>query len=246
MSKFTLPNGVIHDGKLYNIVQLDEIRGKHQNMLVNPNPKTPIDHVEPIITDLVLDLHNSDSESIFPAISRKDLVLNKLPIQDIQFLLIKVREISYDKHYHMKLNCTHCNAENNAKLDLSTLAVSPRKDKISEAEQTLPKDQIPFGYGHMSLSHLMKLAIQDGKSDFTKEMLTSLTSFMLTNLGDNVKVQPSDLDNLKGSDLNYIRDNAPELAQIDMEVEHTCSSCGKDFKQELPALAADFLLHMRT
>lgn len=246
MSKFTLPNGVNLDGKLYNIVELDEIRGKHQNMLVNPNPKTPIDHIEPILSDLILDLHTVESESIFPAISRKDLVLNKLPIQDIQFLLIKVREISYDKQYHMKLECNHCKAENNAKLDLSTLAVFPRKDKIQPAEQILPKEQIPFGYGHMSLSHLVKLALQDEKSDFMKEMTTSLTSYMLTNLGDNAKVQPSDLDNLKGSDLNYIRDNAPELAQIDMEVEHTCSSCGKDFKQELPVMAADFLLHMRT
>ena len=95
MSKFILPNGVNLNGKLYNIVELDEIRGKHQNMLVNPSPKTPIDFIEPILTDLILDLHNSESESIFPAISRKDLVLNQLPIQDIQFLLIKVREISY-------------------------------------------------------------------------------------------------------------------------------------------------------
>lgn len=246
MSKFTLPNGVNLGGKLYNIVQLDEIRGKHQNMLVNPNPKTPIDFIEPILTDLILDVHNSDSESIFPAISRKDLVLNKLPIQDIQFLLIKIREISYDKNYHMKLNCTHCNAENNARLDLSTLAVTPRKDKIQPAEMILPKDQIAYEYGHMSLGHLIKLAIQDDKNEITKEMLTSLTSFMLARLGDNTKVQPSDLDNLKGSDLNFIRDNAPELAQIDMEVEHTCSACGKDFKQELPVMAADFLLHMRT
>ena len=53
MSTFTLPNGIISGGKHYNLVKLDEIRGKHQNMLVNPNPKTPIDYIEPILIDLI-------------------------------------------------------------------------------------------------------------------------------------------------------------------------------------------------
>jgi hypothetical protein len=248
MSKFTLPNGIMLDGKHFNLITLDEIRGKHQNMLVNPNPKTPIDFIEPILSDLILDLTDSISESILPQVSKKDLILHKLPIQDIQFILIKIRETSYGPDYLMHLNCTHCEAKNNAKLDLSTLSIAPRKDKISVEEMITPKDQTPFTYGHMSLAHLLKMAIQDGKSDFTKEMLTSLTAFMLNSLGDNKSVKPSDLDNLRGSDLNYIRDNTPELSEIDMKVEHTCSNpeCGKDFEQELPALAADFLLHMRT
>jgi hypothetical protein len=242
MSKFTLPNGVNLNGSLYNVIELDEIRGKHQNMLVNPSPKTPIDFIEPILSDLILDLHNLESESIFPQVSKKDLVLNKLPIQDIQFILIKIRELSYDKNYLMKLKCTHCEADNNAKLDLSALTISKRVDKITLEEMILPKDQISFRYGHLSLGHLMKLALQDDKTIMTKELLTSLTSFMLTSLGENTKVKPSDLDNLKGSDLDFIRDNAPDLSEPDMVIEHTCSSCSKDFKQELVVLVADFLL----
>lgn len=246
MSKFTLPNGVNLNGKLFNIIELDEIRGKHQNMLVNPNPKTPVDFIEPILTDLILDLRDVESESILSQVSKKDLVLNKLPIQDIQFILIKVREISYDKNYLMKLKCPHCESENSAKLDLSSLTISKRVDKLSEDQMILPKDKTEFRYGHMSLGHLIKLAIQDDQTVVTKELMTSLTSFMLTRLGDNNKVQPSDLDNLRASDLDFIRDNAPELAEADMVVEHTCIKCGKDFKQELVVLVADFLLHMRT
>lgn len=249
MSKFTLPNGIMLGGKHFNLITLDEIRGKHQNMLVNPNPKTPIDFIEPILSDLILDLTDSASASILSAqVSKKDLVLNKLPIQDIQFILIKIRETSYGKDYLMHLNCTHCDAKNNAKLDLSTLTVSSRQDKLTEAEMILPKEQIDFRYGHMNLAHLLKMAVAEGQTDFTKQMLTSLTSFMLSKLGDKTSITPSDLDNLRGSDLNFIRDNAPVLPEIDMKVEHTCSNpdCGKDFEQELPALAADFLLHTRT
>ena len=246
MSKFTLPNGVSLNGKLYNIIELDEIRGKHQNRLVNPNPKTPIDFIEPILTDLILDLHNVESESIFPQVSRKDLVLNKLPIQDIQFILIKVRELSYDSTYLMKLKCTHCEADNNAKLDLSTLTISARVDKLTEEQMILPKGKLPFRYGHMGLGHLVKMVLQDNKTEITDKMMTTLSSFMLASLGENTSVKPADLDDLKASDLDFIRDNAPELPEPDMVVEHTCSSCSKDFKQELPVLSADFLLHMRT
>jgi len=247
MSTFTLPNGIISGGKHYNLVKLDEIRGKHQNMLVNPNPKTPIDYIEPILIDLILDLVNEDSESILDQqITKKQLVLNLLPIQDVQFIMVKVREISYGKDYLMHLNCTHCNAKNSAKLDLSTLAVSARVDKITEAEMILPKDGLKFRYKSMSLATLLKMAIQDEKSEFTKTMLTSLTSYMLEYLGENRKVTPADLDDLKGSDLNYIRDNIPTLPEIDMKVEHNCGSCKEDFEQELPVLAADFLLLTRT
>lgn len=246
MSKFTLPNGLKLSDKLYNLVEIDEIRGKHQNMLVNPNPKTPIDFVEPILTDLIIDLTNSDSESALTEVGKKDLILHKLPIQDIQFMMVKIREVSYDSTYHMNLICTHCEANNNAKLDLSSLEVFPRKDKIQESEMVLPKEKIEFRYGHMSLGHLLKMAVEDGADEFTKQMMTSLTSFMLKSLGDKSEVKAADLDDLRGSDLDYIRDNMPELADIDMKVEHTCSSCGEDFNQELPVLAADFLLHMRT
>lgn len=246
MSKFTLPNGVNLGGKLYNIIELDEIRGKHQNMLVNPNPKTPIDFIEPILSDLILDLHNVDSESIFPSVTKKDLVLHKLPIQDIQFILVKIRESSYGKDYHMVLNCTHCEAKNNAKLDLSALTVSERVDKISEAQMVLPKEGLEFRYGHMSLGHLVKMALQDDKTEVTKHLITTLASFMLTKLGDKTSVQPADIDNLRATDIDYIRDNAPDLPEIDMKVEHTCTGCGKDFESELPVMVADFLLPMRT
>jgi hypothetical protein len=215
-------------------------------MLVNPNPKTPIDFIEPILTDLIIDLSNLDSESIFPQVTKKHLVLHLLPIQDIQYILVKVREISYGKDYLMNLSCTHCEANNNAKLDLSGLQVSARVDKIAEADMILPKEGVEFRYKPMNLATLLKMAMQDGQSDFTKSMLTSLTSFMLERLGDNHNLSPVDLDNLRGSDLNYIRDNMPVLPEIDMKVEHTCTACGKDFQQELPALAADFLLLTRT
>lgn len=203
MSKFTLPNGLIHEGKLYDTVELDEIRGKHQNMLVNPNPKTPIDFIEPILSDLILDLHNSDSESIFPAISRKELVLHKLPIQDIQFMLVKVREVSYGKDYLMSLKCPHCEHNNNAKLDLASLEVVPRQDKINEAQMILPKEGKEFRYKALTLANSVKVFDTLVNLDKKTDLITSSRSYMIESLGDNKDVTPKDLAELRGSDLNY-------------------------------------------
>ena len=227
-------------------MELDELRGKHQNMLINPNPKTPIDFVFPILNDLIIDVSNSDSESVLEQVSKKQLILKELPIQDIQFIMVKIRETSYAKEYYLDLNCPHCEHTNKAALDLSSLEVFPRVDKLPEEEMKLPKEGIEFRYGHMNLAHLLKMAIEDENSDFIKEIITSTTSFLVKSLGDNNDVKPSDLEELRASDVNFIKDNAPKLAEIDLKVEHTCSSCKEDFESELPVLAADFLLHSRT
>jgi len=246
MSKFTLPNGVTVNDKHYALVEIDELRGKHQNMLVNPSPKTPIDFVLPILTDLVIDITNAGGESVMSELDKKSVLLHKLPIQDVQFIMTKVREVSYGKDYMMKLKCPHCSASNNAKLDLSTLEVFPRKDSLAEDKMILPKDGLEFRYGHMSLSNLLKMATEDESADFMKHIVTATTSFMLSKLGDSTEVKPSDLDELKATDIDFLKDNIPELASIDLKVEHTCTSCSEDFEQELPVLAADFLLHSRT
>lgn len=248
MSKYTLPNGVKVGEKLFNQVELDEIRGKHQDILANPQVKTPVDHVLPLLMDLVLDITDAELTSLFPDNSKKEVLLKELPIQDIQFLMAKVRETSYGPDYYMELKCPHCDHNNNAKLDLSSLEVSERKDKLKDSECILPKDKTSFKYKHMSLSHLLTMAVEDGADKFTKTMMTSLTSYMLESLGDSKPVTQKDLGELRGSDLDFIRDNMPELPEIDLKVEHTCTNgeCGKDFEQELPVLAADFLLHSRT
>lgn len=246
MSKFTLPNGVIVSGKHYNMVTIDELRGKHQNMLVNPSPKTPIDFVLPILSDLVLDITDSGEESVLKETDKKTLILHKLSIQDIQFIMAKVREVSYGPEYFMSLTCSHCEAENKARLDLSTLQVFPRKDTLTEDQMKLPKEKLEFRYGHMSLSNLLKMVTEDDSVDFMKHIITATTSFMLSKLGESTKVNPSDLDNLRATDIDYIKDNIPELAFLDTKVEHTCTACEKDFEQELPVLAADFLLRSRT
>ena len=160
--------------------------------------------------------------------------------------MVKIREVTYDKSYLMTFPCTHCEESNNAKLDLSELEIFPRKDKIAEDKMFTPKENISFKYRHLSLANLKKGMFIEGKNNIMESIVTETSSYLLASLGENTKVTSKDLDELKAKDVDYIQDNYPRYAEIDLKVEHTCSKCEKDFDQELPVLAADFLLRMRT
>lgn len=248
MSKYTLPNGAKFEGIIYDMIEIDEIRGRHQDILVNPNPKTPFDYIEPIFTDIIKDITDKDSNSILSHISKRDLILHHLPIQDIQFILIKLRENSYGKDYILDLECPHCTAVNAAKLDLSQLEIIPRVDKLEEDKLILPKEGIKVGYKHMSLANLLKMNFEDENSQFMKSVKTSVVAFRVASLGDNLKVQAKDVQDLRALDIEFIEENAPDLAEPDMKAEHKCVKCSEDFKEDISTrvLAADFLYRSRT
>lgn len=248
MSKFKLPNGVNLDNVNYNMIELDEIRGRHQNILVNPKAKTPFDYIQPILTDVIKDITDIQSNSVLSKVTTRDLVLHHLPIQDLQFILIKLREVSYGNDFMLDLECTHCKAMNAAKLDLSSLAVIPRKDKVEEDQAILPKAKLAIKYKHMSLSNLLQMNFEDEDSQFMKTLKTSIAAFRIASLGDKTNITSKDIEDLPALDLEYIEENAPDLAEPDMKIEHTCKACDKDFESDISTriLAADFLYHSRT
>lgn len=248
MSKFTLPNGVNLDGNLYNLIELNEITGEEQDILANPRPKTPFDYIEPVFSNVIVDITDSDMNSVSAKAVKRDVILHHLPIQDIQFILIKLREISYGNLFTMDIECEHCHKQNMAGLKLDELEVFPRKDKIDEDKLILPKDNIPFRYKHLSLANLLKMNFEDEDSQFMKSLKTSVTSFRVASLGDKKDISSKDIKKLKAMDIEFIEENAPDLAEPDMKVEHTCKHCGKDFEVDISSrvLVADFLLRSRT
>lgn len=247
MAEFKLPNGVECEGKLYNIIQLEEICGKQQNYLINPSPRTAVDHIEPLLKDLLVDIRTENSESIKDHFSMEKVISHQLPIQDIQFIMVKLREITYDSTYLMTLQCPHCNHINNTKIDLSTLEIIPGHIKKSPEECITPKKKLSYKYRPLFLADLRKTSTISNVGKLEKNMMTELASLLLENLGDKSPVVAGDLDALPGKDIEFIMNNGPDRPQIDQKVITACSNpeCGKDFEQELPALAADFLLPSR-
>jgi hypothetical protein len=244
MSEIKLPNGVLFNGTLYHTAHLDEITGKQQDYLVNTKYKSPVDHVERILMDLLKDLRDESNNSIFPQVDKLHLITKLMQIEDIQALMIKLREISFGEDFFFdKLECPHCRAKNSARLNLSTLEL--KLAPVKEAKElVLPKAGVSFEYKPMNLSDLKRIGSSQDQllnNHVTETMLT-----ILKRIGDKENITANDVQSLKVMDNEFIAKNAPTYSHLDNQITHTCSSCNTDFDFDLGELTSDFFALSRT
>lgn len=244
MNEIKLSHGVLFDGTLYQTAYLNEITGKQQNYLVNTKYKSPIDHIEHLLFDLLSDLKDDSNTSILPKVDKRHLITKLMQIQDIQILLVKLREISFgDDYYFENIKCPHCEAKNSAMIKLSSLEMKtyPKPEKLVHM---LPKSKHEIEYKPMDLSDLKRLG-----SDQERLLNNHVTETVLTilkRLGDKCELTAHDVEALPALDNKFIADNAPVHDHIDDVITHECNSCGKDFDFNLGEMTPDFFALSRT
>ena len=244
MNEFTLPNGVLFDGVLYNKAHLEDLTGKQQNYLVNTKYKSPVDHVERLLGDLLVDLRDESNQSIKNKAAIPHVICQLMQIEDVQFLLVKLREISYGPRYFFEqLKCPHCSAKNNAEVNLEDLQViHPTKARL--AKYILPKSGMEIEYRPMNLSELKSFGADSERllnNHVTETMLT-----ILKRIGENTNIKLEDVEGLKAIDNEFIADNSPEYSHLDTKITHQCTACKKDFDFDLGEMSADFFALSRT
>jgi hypothetical protein len=244
MNEIKLPHGVLFDGTLYQTAYLNEITGKQQNYLVNTKYKSPVDHIEHLLFDLLVDLKDDNNTSILPKVDKRHLITKLMQVEDIQLLLIKLRETSFgDDYYFESLKCPHCGAKNNASLKLSTLEIK-RYPKPEKTVHMLPKSKLEIEYKAMNLSDLKRLG-----SDQERLMNNHVTETMLTilkRLGDKYELTATDVEDLPALDNKFIAENAPAQDHVDDTITHECTSCKTDFDFNLGEMTPDFFALSRT
>lgn len=250
-----LPNGLIDGQDHFNIVYLDELRGKQQNYLADKNLAGNVGHVEKIVSDMITSL---ETEEGIKYRGEKEKLPWLLPITDLETILIKVRENTFGPKYFFKLPCNHCGEESKEmQLDLSTLEVAPIKleDMVNAKKRTikLPKSKLKAELKPLYLTDLMKiLKITKDESD---KLITSLAALSLKKLGENSPVLPAHLDDLPVMDMTHLgdvvqSDNEPKgiklEGSIDTEIEFDCAHCGKEAQSKLNVFDPFFLAHSAT
>lgn len=245
MNEFTLPNGVLYDGVLYKKAHLDELTGKQQNYLVNTKYKSPVDHIERLLVDLLIDLRDESNTSILNKVAKDHLVTKLMQIEDIQFLLIKLREITFGERYFFdKVACPHCASKNSAQVKLSTLEIiHPENAPCPEGGHVLPKSGKLIEYKPLNLSELKAYG-----ADSERLMNNHITEACYSILKSLANQAPSysDIESLKALDTQYILDNAPKYNYLDNKLTHQCTSCKQDFDFDLGELNPDFFVLSRT
>jgi hypothetical protein len=242
-----LPNGLLDGVDLFNYADIDELRGKQQNYLVNRDLVIGnIGHIPKILEDLVLSLQTKEGLVWKGKIAD---AIYKLPAGDLETLLIKIRENTYGPRYYFEVECPHCDSINkNLRLDLNSLEMTefPLEERIKPKVFLLPKCNKEVELKPLYLKDLFEvIKITSNKQD---TLITSLAVVSIKRLGDNNNVTEKDIEQIAASDLIYLKEMVEKTTLegvIDTKVEHNCNSCKKDFTSKLNCYEPSFFDHSR-
>lgn len=242
-----LPNGLIDGTDLFNYAEIDELRGKQQNYLVDKDLVIGnIGHVPKILEDLLLSLQTKEGITWKGQI--KDAIW-KLPVGDLETVLIKIRENTYGPRFYLEATCPHCETLNkNLRINLDTLdiKVMPVEELLRQKVVVLPKANLEVELKPLHLKDLFDLIkLPTNNKD---KLLTSILCLSMKRLGSKDKVTSADVENLYASDLNYLREQTENMTlegTIDSEIDIQCKNCSKDFKSKMDMYDARFFDHTK-
>jgi hypothetical protein len=242
-----LANGLLDGTDLFNYAEIDELRGKQQNYLVDKDLVIGnIGHVPKILEDLIVSLQTKEGLTWKGQI--KDAVW-KLYVGDIETILVKIRENTYGPRFYLEAQCPHCDTLNkNQRLDLDKLEIKfmSLEDLMKPKVVMLPKAQVEVELKPLFLKDLFDLIKIPANHKNT--LMTSILSLSIKRLGTKDKITSKDVEDLYASDLNYLREQAETMTlegNIDSELEITCSNCNKDFKSKMDMYDARFFDHTK-
>lgn len=229
-----LPCGLLKDGKVYDYVNVEEIKGKQQNYLQNVDlVLNNFGHIPLMIEDLATDYQTKEG---FPCpVSSKDAVW-LLPTEDIEVILMKIREFTYGNNYAMPTVCTSCGKQQFKKIVLNSLEIKPIMDKTIRTRNIhLPKSNIEAEVKLLYLKDLFDMykLMKDEK----KSLFTATVALSLSKLGEKSTITPLDLENIPVTDLQLIEENFMSLrGDIDLQLTHVCDSCNQEYDMPLPVM----------
>lgn len=242
-----LPNGLIDGMDHFGFADVDELRGKQQNYLVDRELVVGnIGHVPKILGDVVKSLQTK--EGLVWKGNMADAIA-KLPSGDIELLLIKIRENTYGPRYYFEAECPHCEHMNkNLRLDLNSLELKtfPVEEMIKPKVLLLPKMKVEVELKPLYLRDLFEVIKITSNKKAT--LITSLATVSLKRIGDNTKVTEQAVADIPASDLAWLREeiqNTTLEGSVDSDVETTCKNCQKDFKSKLNVYDPSFFDHTR-
>jgi len=181
-------------------------------------------------------------------VSHPDLDVNQLRLFDLQYLMYKLRIVTYGSDYNVSFVCPYCNKVTTTTVDL---------DKLNVVE--VPEDfEEPFEIGPLPMSkdtiQCRLLTAQDVEDIFaeSKKKLEKFPemeedpSFIIEQQHKIISVNDQQLvpqmlqnyiEGLHARDFQYFSSKYEEKSEgfgIDKNVTCTCKHCKKEFTRELP------------
>ena len=225
---FTLPSL----GKIYNFdvnpnIKLRSMTVAEEMKRLNSSDR-PYKNLADIIDDCLVDK---------PGISSYDMCLG-----DFQYLLHKLRVVTYGTKYRLSSKCPYCGFDNVGEIDLNEMSVSSYTDEVEkyfDIELPVSKNRVRL---RMQTPRMLDDINVRVKEITSKRKSSSKDSAFLLNIESVIDtVDGSKLDVFKKSDfvkqlpmadINYILasvNKINELIGLDMTLNATCDFCGLDY-----------------
>lgn len=242
-----LPNGLLDGQDHFNIAEIDELRGKQQNYLVDKELVVGnIGHLPKILADMILSLQTKEGVHWKGDMSE---AIYKLPSGDLETILVKVRENTYGPKFYHEAECPHCQHINkNLRLDLDKLEIKhyPLEQMLTKKVVQLPKANVEVELKPIYLKDLFEVVkITKNKHD---ALVTSLMAVSIKRIGDNAKIDSSSIEKIAASDLMHLQEEMSKVTlegSIDTNIQIDCSKCEKEFEIKLNCFDPSFFDHTK-
>ena len=227
--EFTLPSlGKIYDGKVPERVKIRSMTTEDEMKRL-----APTDRPNKLLCEIIDDCLVDDI-----GISSYDMCIG-----DQQFLLHKMRVVTYGQDYNVRAVCPYCGCSTETVVDLESLAVHTYEDSLEkyfEFDLPVTKHHIRLKLQTPHMLDTIQNRAKEIKDKFPEMRSDPAVLFMIEYMIDSVdhdKLTEKELDelvrNLPMKDTNYILQCAKKLNDLigeDKEFTIKCSVCGLDYR----------------
>lgn len=238
--EYTLPsNGKVYTENVNPVIKIRSMTTQEEMKRLAPSERAYKNICEIIDDCLVED----------PGISAYDMCL-----ADYQFLLHKLRVVTYGSDYNTSSMCPYCASENSGSVNLNDLPVTyyNRDDFAKLSEFVLPVTKKKITIRMQTPRMIDDVTAQSKELQKKSKGAAGDTAFLFTlqNLIDTIdekKVDPIKKEdfvrNLPMMDTNYIMKHAQKLVEsfgLDTSIVKTCPVCGLDYTSSFRITAEFF------
>jgi hypothetical protein len=241
-----LPCGILYNDTVYDRVIVKELTGKQQNYLIDMDLVSGnIGHIPKLLEDLTYQFQTAEGLPLNMPL--KDAIW-LLPSEDIELILLKIREETFGNIMALPTICPHCEKKQMKKIELDKLDIVRLKDKkIRTQTIDLPKCQKQAEIKLIYLRDMFDLYKNFSDKEKHHTLFTSTLVVSLKKLGDKSPVTELDLQDIAVSDLKLIEDTFVNLrASLDTQLTHTCEGCNQEYPGVLPVTDPSFFVQSTT